>query len=462
MSKIHNINHKSICMKKFLLLSALIAGTVPSFAIVENDTYEAYDGIECKNLYNFSLNYSKDEFAETPMAEFNNRTRSMVARDGKLYIGESRTMVVGEESTDVAHLIIIDQATGKIENRLQLTHNGNPITGLLCANQIGVDDFGNLWMIGLVGDSGTKPWTVYHIKDVVTGECDIVAELKVPDEEAEVFGRHDYYDLVGDVTGTQAGTVVMSPVANGTNTFVVGFEREQGSDVWGPHMEDYYSNYMSETYPADQATWNGAPMIRIIRDEEYSANLFYIDAFVTCPALYNVEGTLLDSFAFAQDLAPAIGPNGVMEFSFLDRDFMAYTLYDYDQPPLGSQVRVVELGPDQAFEGMKLAWDLPKGGLGETSDSGTRMMGICPSLLTDKNGKRGCMLSIFKCANGLTTYLLSEPGFEAGVNEIENDMDNSDAPVEYFDIQGRRLNDTVPGQLVIKKQGTAVSKMLVK
>ncbi len=40
--------------------------------------------------------------------------------------------------------------------------------------------------------------------------------------------------------------------------------------------------------------------------------------------------------------------------------------------------------------------------------------------------------------------------------------DNSDAPVEYFNLQGIRVNQPAAGQIVIRRQGTEVSKMIVR
>lgn len=445
-------------MKKLLLLSCL-AAAAPCFAGVETATYDAYDGFTCTPLYNISRNVDQQEFLATPMAEYTNKTRSMVARDGKLYIAESRTMTVNDESNDFAHLIVIDQLTGKIEGRVQLTLNGEPISGLLCAQQIGLDDFGNIWLMPLVGSSEGSPYKIYHIKDVVSGETELVAQLTLPTSEAEAYGRHDFYDIVGDVTGKEAGTVMMSPVASGADLFVVGFSRDQGSDKWEPHMSGYYAGIMGDSYPAGQSTWNGAPMVRIVRDEDHSGSIFYIDAFVTAPALYNIDGTMLDSFAAAPEYAPKVGPNGVSEFSFGGKDFLIYTLCDYDLSP-GSQIRIVEFGPDMGFEGMQLAWDVPKGGLGDVSDTGSRMMGICPVIVTDDNGKEGCYLSVYKCNNGLATYLIAEPGFEASAIDITTDKANG--PVEFFDLQGRRIVNPVAGTMVIKRQGDETTKEIIR
>ncbi len=43
------------------------------------------------------------------------------------------------------------------------------------------------------------------------------------------------------------------------------------------------------------------------------------------------------------------------------------------------------------------------------------------------------------------------------------DADNSNAPVEYYNLQGIRVNaDNMPAGIYIRRQGTAVSKVLVK
>ncbi|MCH5219906.1 MAG: hypothetical protein J1F20_04985 [Muribaculaceae bacterium] len=447
-------------MKKQIIMTGMALLTLPMFAAVENVSYGSYDGLTCTNLYNISRAYSQDEFLATPMAEFNNKTRSMVVRDGKLYIAESRTMSDGDENNDFGHLIVVDRNTGVVEGRVQLTVNGEPLKGLLCANQIGVDDYGNIWIMGLIGNSETTPFRLYHVKDVVSGDTELVAELYLPEDEMDAVGRHDYFDVVGDVTGAQAGTVIMSPVASGDNTYVVGFERDQNSEDWSGHMEGYCWSTMGETYPADLISWDGAPMVRIVRDEDSSGELYYIDAFVSYPTLYNIEGGMLDSFVnVPSELRPQTNSNGVNEFSFAGKNFMVYTNTDYDKG-VGTQVRVVELGPDMAFEGMQLAWDLPKGGLGTLTDTGSRMMGICPDVVTDANGKQACYLSLYKCNGGLATYLLAEPGFESGVESIE--ADTTTGATEYFNLQGVRVDSPAAGSVVIARQGSTVTKMVVK
>jgi hypothetical protein len=48
----------------------------------------------------------------------------------------------------------------------------------------------------------------------------------------------------------------------------------------------------------------------------------------------------------------------------------------------------------------------------------------------------------------------------SGISNVA--VDNSNAPVEYYNIQGMRINNPEAGQLVIKRQGTSVSKQIIR
>ncbi len=61
--------------------------------------------------------------------------------------------------------------------------------------------------------------------------------------------------------------------------------------------------------------------------------------------------------------------------------------------------------------------------------------------------------------NNSGTITISE---SAGVDNILSDVDNSKAPVEYFNLQGIRVSQPAAGTVVIRRQGTNVSKILVK
>jgi len=50
----------------------------------------------------------------------------------------------------------------------------------------------------------------------------------------------------------------------------------------------------------------------------------------------------------------------------------------------------------------------------------------------------------------------------AGVEQIADDIDLSRFPVEYFDLQGRRVDTPAPGAIVIRRQGPKVDKLIVR
>lgn len=47
----------------------------------------------------------------------------------------------------------------------------------------------------------------------------------------------------------------------------------------------------------------------------------------------------------------------------------------------------------------------------------------------------------------------------AGIATVGNE--NSDAPVEYFNLQGQRIDSPAAGQIVIRRQGASVSKIIL-
>lgn len=463
--------------KSLLILGAATMATLPALAGVEPaNTYADFDGLKCVNVWNVSRNLNPTEFTQLEFATLNNKIRSSVVIGNQIIYGYSKTLVTGEGdaavSADHSFLLKHNLYTGAFEGMVEVTVDGQPITGTLPINQIGVDDFGHLWFCGLTGNSNLSPVKLYMVKDLETGEAVKIADLSYGSDEANptVTRRHDYYDLVGDVTGEKAGAVLLTPVASNSDPMeecmVIGFRREQGSDQWGPGMDDdYYTFTMAETYPADQASWNGAPMVRIVRDDEYSGRLFYVDAFVTCPTLYDAGGTMLDSFASASDIQPKTNCNGCMEFELNGQYYFIYAVADYDTG-VGSQVRIARFGEGQAFDGMTQMWDIPEAGLGTISDTGSRMFAINPVLCKDSKGNEAIYLHIAKCNNGMAVYRISGPEFqstefEAGVNDIT--VDDPNAPVEYFNLQGVQVNaDNLTPGLYITRQGGKTAKQVVR
>ena len=469
-------------MKKSLLLAALAVAAVPAFAETDGITYEAKNGLTCTNLWIDAVYHNPAGWSALPWMAENMMNKARTACLGKyegknvVLVGFSKTMTVGDASNDYAHVVILDFLTGEVIKTQQLTVDGQPIAGLLCANQVGFDQFGHAWIAGYVAtlqspDTGATPLKIYNV-DLGTGECTLAAALVADDEAAsEIEGggtRIDYCDLVGDITLENAGCNVMAAIASGSNTWVMSWQAEQGGEDWYGGLDGANVMSYTETYPDGVADWGTAPCVRIVLDEDYSNNLYYVDGFTSCATLYNNSGAMVDSFKAATELAPAVGTNGIGEFTLAGKDFIAYSTNQYVSPGFCS-VRICELGENMAFEGMEPYWEIPSDGLGNTSDGGLRIHPVEARKYADANGKEAAYILTFKAANGVGVYVVAEEGFDmdsaheeenGGVSDIVTD--NSNAPVEYFNLMGVRVNNPAAGQLVIKRQGTEVTKVLVK
>ena len=83
----------------------------------------------------------------------------------------------------------------------------------------------------------------------------------------------------------------------------------------------------------------------------------------------------------------------------------------------------------------------------------------------DANGKYGCYLVIFKPNNGMAAYRIAQEGWIdtiGGIDDVTTDEDNN-APVEYYDLRGIRVNpDDAAAGLYIRRQGSTVSKAVIK
>lgn len=465
-------------MKKLLLGASL---ALVSMSAMAADV--TVDGITLTPMWETSLTKGNYESSDLPFVKNGDydRARTMCVKDGKLIIGYSHKIEVnGELNSGSAHIIIVDQATGKVEKTVQCTLDGNTIDDLLITNSVGVDDFGNVWFTAYrqnfqLNDGTMRPVNFYRVKNVETGECELAFTLYDGDDDGELGARTDFYSLVGDVTGQQAGTVVMTAgCENSTSACVFGWRRDQGSTKFEPHMCDggYYSQALQETYPAEQTTLNYGSMLYICQEEEgdYSGSLYVVDGFTTFPALYDNEGNMIDGLASLDDTNADCLPgdaacNGFIEFKLGENNLCAYPLAEHGKAynDIKNIAGIFKYGPDKSFAGIKKLFNIPEAGLGETGDGGIRIHSFALTKLpADANGKEAVMLSQFRCRNGIATYRVAEEGYQgAGVGSIVADQD-SNAPVEYFNLQGVRVANPQAGQLVIRRQGDKASKEYIR
>ena len=432
---------------RILLLCASILGLATMVSAQEtvnvNDGHiykaDAKTGVTCKNKWIIDRIHTSETFLNLQfIKDYATRAKTAVIDKNreKIYIGYSKrltTIVDGEEvSNDYAHLVILDLKTGAYEKELPLTVDGVAISGLLCANQVGIDDADNIWICGMTVDACIKPAQIYVVEDLQTGACRNVGQWALPAEESSAAGRCDYWDVVGDITGAEANAVCMGAVgatASGEKLCLYRWELAQGATEWVAN-EDGFAGYVSntdlaETYPADQVTWGqSSATVKIVAEEGFVGSMFYVDGFTTCPSLYDTSLRMVESFASAPDLAPQVGANGVEEFSLNGKYYLAYVEAQYNVSP-GCRVNVCQLGEDDTFNGMRKLWSLPEGGLGEVSDGGNRVHSIDTYKVVDKNGKEGVYLLTYKCNNGLGLYCIAEDGFIDNYPDFEekNEID---------------------------------------
>ena len=466
-------------MKKTLLAAAMaLIFTGSAMAVTDGKTYAPVNGFTCTNLWINDIYNNPSGWEQMPWMvdkmPGKARTACIGEVDGKdvVIVGYSKTINVNDASNDYAHLVLLDFATGDIIKTLQLTCDGQPIAGLLSANQVGSDNFGHVWIMGLHGrlvdaDETILPVTLYMVDNFETGACSKAAELYINKEDVGVVSaeasRLDYSTLVGDITRKEARCTFMTSSNCTDLPMVHGWTCEQGSDEWTGAFDGETSLGFLETYPEGVTSWASASMTRIILNEDYNNDNFYVDSWVTCPTIYQPSGAMIDSFKAAPALAPAVGTNGVGEFTLGDRNFICYSVNQYVAPEF-CEVRIAELGENMAFDGMTSYWKVPEGGLGNVSDGGNRIHSVETKVYTDENGKQGAYLLTYKGTNGIGVYAIAEEGWEGPAEGSVSDIvsDNSNAPVEYFNLQGVRLDSPAAGELIIKRQGTEVSKMIVR
>ncbi|MCH5220598.1 MAG: hypothetical protein J1F20_08520 [Muribaculaceae bacterium] len=469
-------------MKKSLLLASMALAVSSAFAATDGSTYETINGFTCTNKWINSQFHNPEGWNQYPFIEemmpAKARTACLATVDGKdvVIVGFSHTV----DGSDLASLVLIDFATGNLIKTVQMTCDGEPVAGLLTANQVGCDQFGHVWFAGYVGtvynaEADTYgALKIYKVDDMETGACSVAAALTVVEDEASdaAGARIDYCDLVGDLTLENAGCVVMCALASNNGAYsytgVLGWAADQGADKWEPAMDGYNVAFISDTYPDGQTDWGTGPMVRIVLNDDFTNDLFYVDGFTTCPSLYTPDGTIIDSFASAVDLAPITGTNGVGEFALGGKNFIAYSLQDYANGGT-CKVNVCELGADQAFEGMEHYWTVPGNedgeGLGNTSDGGTRIHAVETKVYTDANGKQGAYLLSYKCQNGIAVYAICEEGWEdpnAGDDAVNDIVVDTNAPVQYFNLNGVEMNGNLTPGMYITRQGNIVNKVVVK
>ncbi len=468
-------------MKKSLLFASLMAlGASSAFAVTDGQTYEVVNGLECKSMWvarsgGGSFGEWNNIWNTLPFNGSNNARTACIAPlpEGDRIIVSWHDMNA-DGNPYLAKISVFNLFTGELLRTVGLTIDGVQLDRQLGAIQIGCDDFNNVWVCGInftpydAVKGVANPFIVYSV-DTTTGALTEAFRVELPADEKDANGRCDYMSVSGDITRQEADCTFMACTTNAYLPFVYGWKAAMGTDEFGPLMdgESFVSLPIETTYPADQASWGAGATIRIVKDEDFSAAMFYTDGFVTVPTLYDNAGGLVESFESATELSPKTGNNGVSEFTINGESFVFYAREQYDA---GSTCRasICKLGEGMTFTGMQKYWDVPADGLGTTSDGGARYHAVESRVYesADGSGVEGAYVLTYKGRNGIAVYTVAPQEWDnpndAGVNDIIAD-DNSNAPVEYFNLNGQAVqNDNLAPGLYITRQGNKTSKVVVK
>ena len=470
-------------MKKSLLLASMAALALSASAqAVDPATYTATDKFQLTSKWlmaRVNNGASSIGFAQWESLPFGNEGKGTMATmlNGKCYISCSTDFVAGDEGpvlADNGHLLVFDAATGAFEKDLKLTVDGAPLYGLLCVNTVGHDQYGHLYVANYrqvlyKNDAGTfTPVTIY-IVDPETGACTLAAEIVLNDVDGPTYaGRVDFIDVVGDLTVTEAPCVVMA-IPNEQAVFY-GFRKEQGGEDWDGAFDGFFvidGDGELTTDPEGQTAWNYSPYVSIVRDQDVTAEYFYADGHTTRPALYNNASEMVESLAIHDgddawaSFLPSLQPNGIRQIDLAGTSFIAYPLDFGDDKTIGGHIALVQLDDETSLNNATPLWVFPESGLGVKKGEGRFLHSIDVSEpYDDGQGHSAVDVMIFKDCNGLGVYQLAEAGFVNGVNDVV--VDDSNAPVEYFNLNGVRMQGELAPGLYISRQGSTVSKVVIK
>lgn len=472
-------------MKKNLLLMGALMAAASAMAAIPTDgcTYETKDGLTLTNLWCAAMDINKSSLEEINSHLYTSYARLFTVYNDMIVYSNGNRVTVGEGdgavSTDYWQLVCYNLYTGEYIKTIDLTCDGEPVTGLLECNAIGVDDFNHLWCASYwsgqsAADDGIRIRT-YWVKDFDTGECELVCGgIEWPSDEVSYAGRIDFADITGDITGVEADGVYGAIGSNSGGTgdpYAYRFVRYQGEDEWTPGMDGFASWGMDdgvELYPSTAANFgDGGQLVWAAGSSE----IFYANGNYTCPTQYSCYDGLPDCLGnfgqAAEDCVPSgVGATGAYEFVIGDKMYLGYADCQANDNPRGAMSKIAVMGGDASggtFEGMELMWITPAEGTYNTlSTGGIRTHPMIPVTKKDSNGKTGVYIASGNTLSFLATYLVAEEGFNAGefggVGNIAADVNNANAPVVYYNLQGQKVNNP-EGGIFIRQQGTEAVKV---
>ena len=422
------IINRQIMRKLLLFLSLLAIVFINAQAVTDGVKYERVNGLGIKNLWIQDRVHSPEQWASQPYC--NTSARTSVLADGFIYISRTnaKTIIQGTDTLAQSVVYKLNAENGTLVKELPLTLDGEIYgNAVLNANTVGVDNFGHLYIAPYTSELATIQ-NVYLL-DGETGALTLVASM----DKGDALARCDYIDVMGDLTREQAECNIMSVGAS--SELLYRWHADQGGDFEGGFEGDPYLAIL-DFYPETVTNWGFAPLAKMILGENeenrYSGELFYVDGFTTSPILYDVTGTMVESF---ENVDPSlwpmdVGANGVCEFTIDGRNFIAYVAAQYDGVVEATMINkacrvyICELGEGMTLEGMQRYWMVPNE-LGRISDGGTRVESLSVEYGTDAQGNEEVLLYIFKCYNGMALYKIGPNVTDDETPGVVGDVDGN-------------------------------------
>lgn len=402
-----------------LLLFLAILFPLKTKAIVDNQVYESVNGINIANMWIFDRVHTPASY--TANAICNQRARMATMIDGVIYVGRSEEVlcyVDGEQSyQSVIHRFNVDDGSPLPD--LPLTLDGKPYCRFLGVVSVGRDNFGHLWVAPMTSVSQTTV-PVYKV-NTETGALTLVVEM----DKGNVPQRTDYLDVMGDLTLQEAECNIMTVAGSTADPgfpTVYRMHADKGGNWEGGFDGNPYMDFLN-FYPETKTGFSMAPVIKMVQqtEDDYSGELFYIDCIYGSPVLYNLEGSIIDTFEDVdQTLIPKAIPNGCAEFKLDGRDFFVYAKSDMNGIGHGCQAYICELGDGKTFAGMQKYWQIPADSLGIVNDSGLRVHCFAIDKDVDENGDEVVTLFTYKAYNGMGIYKISKKANLSNIILIDN------------------------------------------
>lgn len=363
-------------MKKLLLGAAFMLGAITVNAQdgpkVGQEDLSLYPNVEEYGIYPLWGWYTAMGNQSYGTIGANSRGMAITA-DGTKMLIPNRTDVKADDKlvSSTIEIIVYSALTGEKEKVVKVSDDiwnhgnddkGDPILRDNEANDIQVDAAGNvlLWRMSTnIGVSPAECWAV-NLED---GSVKNILSATVEGLE----GRFDYFGVYGDVVNGDG--YLLSATSNGDELYgkTVLRWRYVGGVLQPQDESDQI--FITAYYPASAVSNSYGTRVCPVNED-----LFYMDAFSSFATLYNMDGTIADSFASITDEATrnaiqpmSAGNNGVAEFSLGGVNYAVYSISN-QLDAIQTGLRLVSLNDAMEFSSMKLVYNLPAQGMGNISN----------------------------------------------------------------------------------------------